>query len=90
MECAIVLAKRGLEVVHLVDGGGDLGGHLVWVTRLPGLGEWGRLIDHRRVQIGKLGNLEFVPGTRLDALRRPVSTARDRRGGHGARWRATP
>ena len=67
MECAIMLAKRGLEVVHLVDAGDDLGGHLDWVTRLPGLGEWGRLIDHRRVQIGKLGNLEFVPGTRLDA-----------------------
>jgi dimethylamine/trimethylamine dehydrogenase len=67
MECAIVLAKRGLEVVHLVDAGDDLGGHLGWVTRLPGLGEWGRLIDYRRVQIGKLSNLEFVPGTRLDA-----------------------
>jgi dimethylamine/trimethylamine dehydrogenase len=67
MECAIILAKRGLEVVHLVDAGDDLGGHLGWVTRLPGLGEWGRLIDHRRVQISKLANLEFVPGTRLDA-----------------------
>ena len=67
MECAIVLAKRGLELVHLVDAGDDLGGCLRWVTRFPGLGEWGRLIDYRRVQIDRLPNLEFVPGTLLDA-----------------------
>jgi dimethylamine/trimethylamine dehydrogenase len=67
MECAIVLAKRGLELVHLVDGGDDLGGCLRWVTRLPGLGEWGRLIDHRRVQIDRLPNLELVRSMPLDA-----------------------
>ncbi len=63
MECAIVLAKRGLELVHLVDADDDIGGCLRWVTRLPGLGEWGRLIDYRRVQIERLANLEFVPNT---------------------------
>jgi dimethylamine/trimethylamine dehydrogenase len=67
MECAIVLAKRGLELVHLVDSGDDLGGCMRWVTRLPGLGEWGRVIDYRRVQIERLPNLEFVPGTLLHA-----------------------
>ena len=67
MECAIVLAKRGLELVHLVDAGDDLGGCMRWVTRLPGLGEWGRVVDYRRVQIERLPNLEFVSGTRLDA-----------------------
>jgi dimethylamine/trimethylamine dehydrogenase len=63
MECAIVLAKRGLELVHLVDADDDIGGCLRWVTRLPGLGEWGRMIDYRRVQIERLANLEFVPNT---------------------------
>ena len=63
MECAIVLAKRGLELVHLVDADDDIGGCLRWVTRLPGLGEWGRLIDYRRVQIERLANLQFVPNT---------------------------
>ncbi len=58
-----MLAKRGLELVHLVDAGDDIGGCLRWVTRLPGLGEWGRLIDYRRVQIERLPNLEFVPDT---------------------------
>jgi dimethylamine/trimethylamine dehydrogenase len=67
MECAIVLAKRGLELVHLADADEDIGGCLRWVTRLPGLGEWGRLIDYRRVQMERLQNLQFVPGMRLDA-----------------------
>ena len=67
MECAIVLAKRGMELVHLVDADDDIGGCLQWVTRLPGLGEWGRLIDYRRVQMERLANLQFVPGMRLDA-----------------------
>ena len=62
MECAIVLAKRGLELVHLVDPGDDIGGCMRWVTRLPGLGEWGRVVDYRRVQLDRLANLECRPG----------------------------
>jgi dimethylamine/trimethylamine dehydrogenase len=67
MECAVVLAKRGMELVHLVEADEDIGGSMRWVSRLPGLGEWGRVIDYRRVQIDRLGNLELVPRTRLDA-----------------------
>jgi dimethylamine/trimethylamine dehydrogenase len=67
MECAIVLAKRGFEVVHLADTGDDIGGCMRWITRLPGLGEWGHVVDYRRVQIERLSNLEFVPGLALDA-----------------------
>jgi dimethylamine/trimethylamine dehydrogenase len=37
-----------------------------WVTRLPGLGLWGRVIDYRKTQIAKLRNVEFVPNTYLD------------------------
>jgi dimethylamine/trimethylamine dehydrogenase len=66
MECAIVLAKRGLELVHLVDAADDLGGCMRWITRLPGLGEWGHVVAYRRAQIAKLGNLELVTGTRMD------------------------
>ena len=67
MECAIVLAKRGMQLVHLLDAGDDLGGSMRWVTRLPGLGEWGHVIAYRRAQIAKLANLEFVPDMPLDA-----------------------
>lgn len=65
MECATVLAQRGFEHVHLVDADRQLGGHLRWVTSLPGLSEWRRLIDHRLIQIEQLRNVTFVPGKRL-------------------------
>jgi dimethylamine/trimethylamine dehydrogenase len=38
-----------------------------WIPRLPGLGEWGRVVDYRRVQLAKLKNVEFIPRTRLEA-----------------------
>ena len=67
MECALVLARRGMRRVHLVDRGDDLGGHLRWAVRLPGLGEWARVIDYRKVQLGKQRSVTFVPGTELTA-----------------------
>jgi dimethylamine/trimethylamine dehydrogenase len=67
MECAIVLGRRGLRRVHLVDAEAELGGNLRWLTRLPGLGQWARVVNYRRIQLDKLANVEFVPGTRLDA-----------------------
>jgi dimethylamine/trimethylamine dehydrogenase len=67
MECAMVLGKRDMELVHLVDAGEDIGGSLRWVTKLPGLGEWGRLIDYRRVQLGRLENVSTGLGQPLAA-----------------------
>ena len=65
MECALTLARRGMRRVHLVDDGPALGGHLNWVTRLPGLGEWRRVVTHRETQLKKQRNLTVVPKTRL-------------------------
>ncbi|MFF1831486.1 FAD-dependent oxidoreductase [Paenarthrobacter sp. NPDC058040] len=67
MECAMVLAKRGLRNVHLVDAGPELGGHLNWVTKLPGRLEWRRLIEYREHQLGKLKNVEVILGTEFTA-----------------------
>ena len=64
MECAVTLAKRGLRRVRLVDAAPLAGGHLRWVTRLPGLGEWGRVAAYRTVQARRLGNLEIEFGLR--------------------------
>ncbi len=65
MECAIVLAKHGFRRVHLVDAADEMGGHVRWVRRLPGLGEWGRVVDWRVVQIAKAKAIERFPGVRL-------------------------
>jgi dimethylamine/trimethylamine dehydrogenase len=67
MECARVLGERGFRRVHLVDSAADVGGHLAWLTRLPGLGEWGRVADYRRIQLKRLANVELVLRTRLGA-----------------------
>jgi dimethylamine/trimethylamine dehydrogenase len=66
MECAITLAKRGARV-DLVERAAAAGGSLGWITRLPGLGEWGRLGAYRAVQIARLPQLELVTGRELDA-----------------------
>ena len=66
MECAIVLGKRGFRRVHLVEADRDLGGIMRWVPQLPGLGEWARVVNWRRIQLEKLSNVEVIAGTRLD------------------------
>jgi dimethylamine/trimethylamine dehydrogenase len=67
LECAITLARRGLRRVRLVEAEPLTGGCLRLISRLPGLGEWGRLVAWRTVQLRKLENLELETGTRLDA-----------------------
>jgi dimethylamine/trimethylamine dehydrogenase len=67
MECAIVLAKRGFRRVHLVDREPEIGGIMRWVPQLPGLGEWARVVNWRRIQLEKLKNVEVVTGLGLDA-----------------------
>ena len=62
-----MLGRRGFEAVHLVDDADELGGSMRWVRRLPGLGEWGRLVDWRHGQLGLLPNVEWIPRRRLDA-----------------------
>lgn len=66
LEAAMVLGKRGMRRVHLVDENPKMGGHLRWVTTLPGLGTWSRVTQYRATQIGKLKNVQFIPKTRLE------------------------
>lgn len=65
LECGIVLARQGVEHVHVVDAERQVGGHFRWVPRLPGLAPWVRLIDYRKVVAAKLSNLALVTNKRL-------------------------
>jgi dimethylamine/trimethylamine dehydrogenase len=67
MECAMILGKRGMRRVHLVEAADDMGGIMRWIPQLPGLGEWARVVNYRKIQIDKLKNVEFIPNTELDA-----------------------
>ncbi len=67
MECAIVLAKRGFAAVHIVDAADEIGGRLRWTRRLPTIGDWGRIVDYRKIQLDKLANVEVITGRELSA-----------------------
>jgi dimethylamine/trimethylamine dehydrogenase len=67
MECAIVLGKRGFRRVHLAEAERELGGSMRWIPQLPGLGEWARVVNWRRVQLDKLRNVEVITDVRLTA-----------------------
>ncbi|MCY3650333.1 MAG: NAD(P)-binding protein [Acidimicrobiaceae bacterium] len=65
LEAAMVLGKRGYEAVHVVDGHKRMGGHVSWVSTMPGFSAWRRVIDWRETQINKLDNVQFVGSSRL-------------------------
>lgn len=65
LECAVTLGRRGFEAVHLVEATTELGGRLAWMRTLPGLGDWGRVVDHRRVLLEGLPQVSVVTGRRL-------------------------
>jgi dimethylamine/trimethylamine dehydrogenase len=67
LEAAVTLGRRGFEMVHLVEAASELGGKLRWIRRLPTLGDWGRIVDHRKVLLDKLPNVTVVRGKRLSA-----------------------
>jgi dimethylamine/trimethylamine dehydrogenase len=67
LECAVVLGRRGFTAVHLFDAEPEIGGRLRWIRRLPTLGDWGRIIDWRAVQLARLPGVEVITGRRLAA-----------------------
>ncbi|RWB93526.1 MULTISPECIES: FAD-dependent oxidoreductase [unclassified Mesorhizobium] len=66
LEAAHILGKRGFQV-SLAEARKELGGHLLPVTRLPGLSEWLRVRDYRLGQLQKLTNVEIFLDSQLDA-----------------------
>ncbi|MDA8321103.1 MAG: FAD-dependent oxidoreductase [Actinomycetota bacterium] len=67
LECAVTLGRRGFGQVHLVEAGPEIGGRLTWIRRLPTLGDWGRIVDYRAVQLARLPGIEVITGRRLTA-----------------------
>ena len=88
MECAMVLGKRGLSAVHLVDEQDALGGSVRAISAYPNLGEWGRLITYRQIQLEKLANVEVIPNTRVDVEGALTYGAEIVVLATGARWRS--
>jgi dimethylamine/trimethylamine dehydrogenase len=64
LECARVLGSRGYTV-HLVEAEEEVGGHLRYVVKFPGLSEWGRVVSYRENQLRKLRSVTVHKGHRL-------------------------
>ena len=75
----MILGKRGMRRVHLVEAQDDMGGIMRWIPQLPGLGEWARLVNYRKIQIDKLRNVEFIPEHDARRAGRNGVRGRDRR-----------
>jgi dimethylamine/trimethylamine dehydrogenase len=81
MECAMVLGKRQMSAVHLVEADKEIGGSVNWISQLGhsdgkenlfrgtarGLGEWKRIVNYRQIQLDKLKNVDVHTGSRLSA-----------------------
>lgn len=67
LEAALSLGRRGYRVA-LAEAGTSLGGRVNLESRLPGLGEWGRVRDYRVQQLHEIGNVEIYFDSRLDAI----------------------
>ena len=88
MECAMVLGKRGMRRIHLVDEQEDIGGSMRRIGAYPNLGEWSRVVDYRQVQLAKLRNVEVVRSTSLSAEDVLTYGAEIVIVATGSRWRA--
>ena len=66
MECARVLGERGFEAVHLAEADAEIGGHVNWVSQLPGLRTWRRVVEYREAQLAKMSNVTVLTGKHFD------------------------
>jgi dimethylamine/trimethylamine dehydrogenase len=81
MECAMVLGKRQMSAVHLVEADKEIGGCVNWISKLGhsdgkenlfrgtarGLGEWSRIVNYRQIQLDKLRNVTVHLNSTLSA-----------------------
>jgi dimethylamine/trimethylamine dehydrogenase len=66
LEAALTLARRGFAVT-VAEAGAEFGGRLRWESRLPGLGQWFRVIDYRLGQLRGMPNVALYPASRMAA-----------------------
>lgn len=65
MECARVLGERAFANVHLVEREDHIGGHVSWVSQLPGMNTWRRVVEYREAQLNKLKNVMVLTGQEM-------------------------
>ncbi len=66
LETARALGQRGYTVT-LTEQSKELGGRVARERKLPGLAEWGRVIDYRTSQINQMRNVQCYLNSRMTA-----------------------
>jgi len=66
LEATRALGQRGYKVM-LAEASTELGGRVAQECRLPGLAEWGRVMDYRVQQIQTMSNVDIFLDNHLDA-----------------------
>lgn len=66
LECALTLARRGLEV-SLADARAEFGGRIGWESRLPGVKTLDRVRDHRLHLLQTMSNVNLFRASPLEA-----------------------
>ncbi len=66
LEASLALGKRGYDVV-LAEASDTLGGRVLTESKLPGLSEWKRVIDHRTYMLSQMPNVETYVDSELSA-----------------------
>ena len=64
LEAALVAAKRGYHVA-VADKADEMGGRLLFETRLPGLSSWSRIQDYRLYALQQMGNVDIYTDSEL-------------------------
>ena len=66
LEATRALGQRGYKVM-LAEASTELGGRVIQECRLPGLAEWGRVVDYRVQQIQTMPNVDVFLDNHLNA-----------------------
>ena len=84
MECALTLARRGAARVRARRRARPRwAATWRWLTRLPGLAEWGRVTAYRMAALKRLPNVELINELELTRGRDRAQRRRRRRAGDG-------
>ena len=86
LECARALGQRGYAVT-LLEARREVGGRVLLESNLPGLNEWRRVLDWRRVQIDRMRNVSVYPSSPMTAAAILESGAQHVIIAAGATWR---
>jgi dimethylamine/trimethylamine dehydrogenase len=66
LEAGLIAARRGYQVT-IAEKSNEMGGRLLFETKLPGLNTWGRVNEYRLYALKQMSNVELYLDSELDA-----------------------